>query len=213
MVEKDTLPPPVTAPVSAPSSRSTRFAPPPTPTPTSQAAKIRVHWAKLRKRIGSGSVEAISDSVLEDNTQEGSLGAWRRASDHNHLTNAATYAGSHQHTWNAVVGGGQEPVEPDEVDEVVVDNEFEGYTCPYNDDEKSGYGRTSADNLAHSHHPETASHNFHTTDKDSNNTVSVWDSSFVLSALRYRVLPVLARFNSLAFNDPVAESQYMRESW
>lgn len=200
MAEKDTLPPPVTASIPL-SSRSPRFAPPPAEEPPSQAARIRVHWARLRRRIGSGSVEAASDSYNEDNTLDGSL-TWRRASDHPNRGSQT------QQAWN-IVGGAQD-LEHEEVDEVVVDNEFEGYTCN-SDGEESQTGRGSMSEKPP--HPETSSHNHPTTDKDSTNTVSIWDRSFVLSAFRYRIVPVIGRFHSLAFNDPVAESQYMRESW
>lgn len=191
MADKRGLPPPVQA-VGSLSTGRARFASPPASSP---GQKIKVHWARLRKRIGTGSQDAPSDSFVDD-TIDGSS-TWRRASDH---------PGSHQPAWNIV--GGQEG-EPDEVDEIVVHNTFTGYGYS-GDDSESHSGHTVSEKL----HPEagTSSHNPHT-DKESTNTLSIWDRWVFLSIIRWRVIPALARFHSLAFLDPVAEAQYSREAW
>jgi osomolarity two-component system sensor histidine kinase SLN1 len=190
MSEKEDLPPPVQAGSS--STGRARFAAPPA---SSSPNRIRVHWARLRKRVGNGSQDTPSDSYGED-TLDGSS-TWRRASDH---------PGSHQFAaWNVV--GGQEG-EPDEVDEVVVDNTFGGYGYG-GEGSESHTGRTASEKPLEAG---TSSHNQHT-DKESTNTLSVWDRWVVLSIIRWRIIPGLLRFHSLAFADPKAESQYTREAW
>ena len=190
MSEKEDLPPPVQAGSSG--TGRARFAAAP---PSSGAYKIRVHWARLRKRIGNGSQDTPSDSYGED-TPEGTS-SWRRASDH---------PGSHQSAaWNSV--GGQEG-EPDEVDVVVVDNSFEGYGYGGEESESYTVQTTSEKPLEVG----TSSHNPHT-DRESTNTLSVWDRWVVLSIIRWRIIPGFLRFHCLAFADPRAESQYTREAW
>lgn len=193
MSEKDgELPPPVQAGSS--STSRARFASPPT---ASNTQKIKVHWARLRHRIGTGSADAPSESYGDD-TQDGSM-TWRRASDHPSSAQSAA--------WNIV--GGQE-VEPEEVDEIVVHNSFVGYGYGAEDTE-SHTGRTTASEKPPDNG--TSSHNQHTTDKESTNTLSIWDRWVVLGIIRWRIVPGLGRFHSLAFADPVAEAQYSREAW
>lgn len=190
MSEKEDLPPPVQAGSSG--TARARFAISP---PSSSASKIRVHWARLRRRIGNGSQDTPSDSYVDDTLDGGST--WRRASDH---------PGSYQHA-NWTVVGGQEG-EPDEVDMVVVDNTFEGYG--YGGEENESHtGRTASEKPLEAG---TSSHN-QPTDKESTNTLSVWDRWVILSIIRWRIIPGLLRFHSLAFVDPQAESQYTREAW
>lgn len=192
MSEKDgELPPPVQAGSS--STSRARFASPPAP---SNTQKIKVHWARLRHRIGTGSADAPSESFADD-TQDGSM-TWRRASDHPGSAQSAA--------WNIV--GGQD-AEPEEVDEIVVHNNFVGYGYG-GDDTESHTGRTASEKPLDNG---TSSHNPHTTDKESTNTLSIWDRWVVLGIIRWRIIPGLGRFHSLSFADPVAEAQYSRETW
>ncbi|KAF8308343.1 hypothetical protein DL93DRAFT_2171193 [Clavulina sp. PMI_390] len=196
--KEDGLPPPVQAPASAMSTSRTRFAAP----ATSNVQRFRVHWARLRKRIGTGSADAPSESAYDD-TLDGS-GTWRRASDNRSSHVGAGTGGA----WNNV--GGQEN-EPQEVDEIVVNNSYAGlgYGAP-DEENESHTGRTTSEK-----HPDagTSSHNHPTTDKESTTTLSVWDRWVILSIIRWRIIPGFARFHSLSFADPNSEAQYSRESW
>lgn len=187
-----------------------RFTNPTTSSTGHAGTGFRVHWARLKKKINSGSQDAPSESYVDDGTGtlDGSA-TWRRASDyptpHPHCSN--TY--SHPPSWGNV--GGTDG-EPDELDEIVVDNQFEGYTdtAVDADGNESHTGRSTSERLALD--PASSSHNPHT-DKESTTTLSIWDRYIVLTILRWRILPSILRFHSLAFADPVAESQYAREAW
>lgn len=167
-----------------------------------QGGGLRVHWARLKKKINTGSQDAPSESYIDD-TLDGSA-SWRRASDYPSTSGLHNPTGSAP-AWNRV--GGMD-AEPDEVDEIVVDNHYEGYSSGL-DGAESHTGRSTSEKPFDT---ANSSHNPHT-DKESTNTISIWDRYLVLTLLRWRLWPALQRFHSLAFSDPVAEGQYQRESW
>ncbi len=153
---------------------------------------FRVRWARIKRRIGTSSLDAPSETL--DDLADGS-----RPSD----TFEPFDSGSK--SWNNV-GGSQ--TEPDEVDIVVVDNVFADDITP-NMPSGSRTNRThsekGAQDVASISHPHT--------DNLSTTTISLWDRYVFLTVVRWRIMPFLFRFNSQAFLDPVAEKQYQRETW
>lgn len=203
-VDSPTLPPPVQQAPSISAPTRARFLPNPAGSVSSNRG-FRVHWARLKKKINSGSQDAPSESYVDD-TLDGSS-TWRRASDYPSSSGLyPTTSSTHQNpAWNRVGGVDSEP---DEVDEIVVDNHYEGY----NDGPDGNESHTGRSASERPFDPASSSHNPHT-DRESTNTVSIWDRYLLLTLIRWRLWPALRRFHSLGFSDPVAEAQYSRESW
>lgn len=165
-------------------------------TPNPKGEGFRVHWARIKRRIGTGSLDNPSSSNNDETIDNSGSASWNRPGPQSSENPSAG--------WTNV--GGTE-AEPDEVDEVVVDNSFWGSigTEQPGDSQTNKSGSEKGPEIASTSHPHT--------DNQSTTTTSVWDRWFFLTVIRWRIVPFMVRFHSQAFMDPVAESQYCREIW
>ncbi|QRV74014.1 protein-histidine kinase [Ceratobasidium sp. AG-Ba] len=180
-VDDAALPKPATAP--QPARKAARF----------ETAGLRVHWARFKHHLSTGS--ALSESVLD-------------------ATAESTEASSTYRRYvekNGKPPPGSAPVDDGPVDEVVVDNQ--SVTQP---SEAGDNRHLSGDLPSHQHNTETRlnSHGIPASDSYFEGTVSsFWDRSPILVCIRYRILPFLWRFFNLSFHDPEAEAHYLKERY
>ena len=153
---------------------------------------FRVHLARIGRPIGTSSLDVPSETL--DDAADGG----------NRWVEDALEEGykSGPQAWNNV--GGSE-TEPDEIDIVVVDNVFAGNTTPKFHTNPTHPEKGAQVVAASTSHPHT--------DNLSTTNITVWDRYVFLSAVRWRIVPFFSRFHNQAFLDPVAESQYQRETW
>ncbi|KAG9095756.1 hypothetical protein FS749_009820 [Ceratobasidium sp. UAMH 11750] len=183
-VSESPLPKPATAPQHV---RKTRF-----------QTGLRVHWARFKKHLSTGS--ALSESI-QDATADSTEGSstYRR------------YVEKH-----GKPPPGDAPLDNGPVDEIVVDNQFlvpgeKSVTQP----SEPGDKHPSVDpSRQHNTEPRLNSHGVPASDSYFESTVhSFWDHNAVLVCFRYRILPFLWRFFCLAFHDPEAEAHYLKERY
>ncbi|KAG8747308.1 hypothetical protein FRC10_001487 [Ceratobasidium sp. 414] len=180
------LPKPATAP--QPVRKSARF-----------ETGLRVHWARFKHHLSTGS--ALSESVQDAESTEASSTYRRYVEKHGKppLEDA--------------------PLDDGPVDEIVVDNQFlvpgeKSVTQP----SEAGDKHPSVD-PSHQHtEPRLNSHGVTTSDSYFESIVnSFWDRNAALICIRYRILPFLWRFFrqvlALAFHDPEAEAHYLKERY
>ncbi|GAA5965270.1 hypothetical protein JCM21900_006071 [Sporobolomyces salmonicolor] len=170
--------------------------------PPGPSNKLKVRWAKLKRRIGSGS--APSESLGEptnttDGTSDGGS-SFGRTGGRN--------GGS---KWKE---GEEKPDESDEVDEVVVE-QSEEYDCwkrttiPSNSLSGRGAGGTGTT-------PGTGQIGTMPSDASSLRQTAYETSGPIDAAMgfcRYRVYPILSRFFSPTYHDPAVEEAYQKECW
>lgn len=155
-------------------------------------AGLKVHWAKLKKRIGTGT--APSSSELEDSTYTAGSSIIR-----------PSRSGHQQDAFDDEKGG--------ELDEVVVDRSWF-------DEIKSSI--VSQSELEQARDRETKESNglsgpngTNTTDHDSlgMNTEGFWALNTVFVMLRYRMWPAMLDFFTLQFFDKKSEDHYRKVSF
>ncbi|GAA5890425.1 hypothetical protein JCM5296_005044 [Sporobolomyces johnsonii] len=181
----DVLPPPAVA-----------FVPP------GPSNKLRVRWAKLKRRIGNGSApsESLGDPTnTTDGTSDGGSSFGR----------AGGRSGGGK--WKE---GEEKPDELDEVDEVVVE-QSEEYDCwkrttvPSNS--LSGRGANGTGTT-----PGTGPVGTMPSDASSLRQTAYESSGPIDAAVafcRYRVYPIMSRFFSPTYHDPAVEEGYQKECW
>lgn len=161
---------------------------------------LKVHWARFKNHLGTGS--ALSESALETSAEstEGS-------------SNYRRYIEKTGRNTPGVV-----PVDEGPVDEIVVDNQFlvsgeRSVTQPSEAGDK-GYTPDGPTSGQHTNEPRLNSHGLPASDSYFEGTVSsFWDRHPALVCIRYRILPFLWRFFNLAFHDPEAEAHYLKERY
>jgi osomolarity two-component system sensor histidine kinase SLN1 len=150
---------------------------------------LRVHWAKFKKRMGTGT--APSTSEMEESAYTGGSSILIRRP-------SGTFGDSEKMS----VG----------VDEVVVDR-------AWFDDIKSSVMSQSEGGEMGTGEKGSASAGFNggtnATDHDSLaiNAEGFWARSFILVILRYRMWPAIFDFFTLSFDDPASENGYAKETW
>ncbi|GAA6063145.1 hypothetical protein JCM10212_001193 [Sporobolomyces blumeae] len=166
--------------------------------PPGTSSKLRVRWAKLKRRIGNGSApsESLGDPTNTTGSDSGSSfgrnrGAGQRWKD-----------------------GEEKNDEPDEVDEVVVE-QSEEYDCwkkttiPSNTASARGAGGTGTS-------PGTGPVGTMASDDDSLRQTA-YESNGPVQAVygfaRYRIYPQLSRFFNPSYHDPSVEEAYQKEFW
>ncbi|KAG8735593.1 hypothetical protein FRC12_017999, partial [Ceratobasidium sp. 428] len=160
---------------------------------------LRVHWARFKHQLGTGS--AVSESVLDATAESTEASSTYRR-----------YVEKH-----GKPPPGEAPADNGPVDEVVVDNQFlvpgeKSVTQP----SEAGDRHTSAGYPSHQPTAESRlnSHGVPASDSYFEGTVSsFWEKNAVLVCIRYRILPFLWRFFNLAFHDPEAEAHYLKERY
>lgn len=156
------------------------------------ATKLRVHWARFKQRLGTGS--APSESLL-DGTGTGA--------------SSTSSGGAIKHGY--VVPVEDEQDEAMEVDQIVVDNDL-GTTVPSETSEaeaEAPHTHTTSEEKR----PEGRSH---TTSfmSDAGHTLHyLWDHNFVFSFFRWTLWPLLYHFFSMQFGDLKMEHEFRKESW
>ena len=180
---------------------------------------LRVYWANLRRRLGTGTSPSTS-SVFDDSAPSTSATPPPTAHAHStpqsraHLAGAKTPAAAgtlQQQRQQQLL----EAEDDDVVDEVVVDRNW-------SEEIRSSVSQSDAGGLPDRHPGAThvANGNGHgpwggaSTDRDSvAHAEGLWASCRLLIVLRWRIWPAVLDFFSLRFPDKKAEAQYWRENW
>ena len=188
-VDVSPLPPPATSP-NGPTASSKR----------KKTARIeeglRVHWARFKKRITTGSEAAQSDAVLEA-VESTEASSFSRRRERPCSTAAAT-----DRDEPTVIDDEEDPV-----DEVVVDRAW------YQEAEKTSATQSEVGGSF----PEKSggSHQVTGTDRESlmPKAEGFWGLCLPLAIIRWRLWPAAIDFFSSRFYDPTAEEHYRKEIW
>ncbi|KAG8707374.1 hypothetical protein FRC08_000531, partial [Ceratobasidium sp. 394] len=157
---------------------------------------LRVHWARFKHQLGTGS--ALSESLQDGESTEASS-TYRRYLER---------YGQPPPT--------DAPLDDGPVDEIVVDNQFlvPGEKSATQLSEPGDKRPSVVPSHHHTPEPRLSSHGVPTSDSYVEGTAhSFWDRNATLVCIRYRILPFLWRFFSLAFHDPEAEAHYLKERY
>ena len=146
---------------------------------------FRVHWARFKKRLGTGST--FSDSLL-DGTRE--------SSNSSHSRRHAPSGTRSERT------NGDETDENEEVDEIVVDNLLGAATASIASGQNWTGRREGGSGKTHSHG--TA---------ESQRTDTSWDSNPVYAFFRWSVWPLVYHFFTMHFVEEKTERNFRRETW
>ncbi|KAF8580300.1 hypothetical protein K439DRAFT_1637119 [Ramaria rubella] len=185
--------------------------------PPGPLGPLRVHWARFKKRIGTGS--AVSDSVMDAlDSVSASLTevSVRQRGAQPDVEARVGDAVDLEKCWmhvegkTAAAGGGRVRVDEEPVDEIVVDNVF------LNGERAGSVSHTShpPSEAPHPNSGTTGTHTTHgTTRSESVSTFSHWDRFVWLSVLRWRLFPAVYGFFRLDFWDEECEQGYRKEMW
>ncbi|GAA6022631.1 hypothetical protein JCM10207_003930 [Rhodosporidiobolus poonsookiae] len=168
--------------------------------PPDATSKFRVQWAKLKRRIGNGS--APSESLGDPTTTTESDGG-----------SSFGHSGPRK---NGLGPGEKENAEPEEVDEVVVEqtNDYDCWkrtTIPSNSASNRGAGGTGTT-------PGTTTGPIGTMPSDASSLrPTAYEANGPVDAVvgfaRYRLWPMLSRFFAPSYHDPAVEEAYQKEVW
>ncbi|GAA6027725.1 hypothetical protein JCM8097_008002 [Rhodosporidiobolus ruineniae] len=165
--------------------------------PPNTSSKLKVTWAKLKRRIGNGS--APSESLGDPTTTTESDGG-------------SSYGAAARR--NGVIGEKQD--ENEEVDEVVVEQTDE-YDCwkkttiPSNSASNRGAGGTGTT-------PGTGTGPIGTMPSDASSLrPTAYEANGPIDAIvgftRYRIWPIVSRFFAPTYHDPAVEEAFQKEQW
>ncbi|KAL5476820.1 hypothetical protein ACEPAI_3006 [Sanghuangporus weigelae] len=148
---------------------------------------FRVHWARWKQRLGTGS--APSESLLNDTgeTSDGSRSAFRFALGHNQQ-------------------GGEDTDDAAEVDEIVVDNALGTVTSQPSEHGGTGHGSGRPDLQG----IKSQTNSFGTMETHYS---GFWGSSFISRFLRWTAWPIIDDFFRGNFVVEKLEQEYRRELW
>lgn len=163
---------------------------------------LRVHWARFKKRIGTGS--NLSDSIMDgmDSTSAGDM-SFRNGNSTERA--GRTDGGGERPEGESKPAGARVRVNEEPVDEIVVDNVFLD----------GGGSATHTGSHAPSEQPHQTSGTTgtHGTGTESVSTFSRWDRWPVLRTLRWHLYPAVVAFFHLEFYDEECERSYRKEVW
>ena len=149
---------------------------------------VRVHWARFKKTIGTGSVP--SESLIEgESTTE----------------STSRYGHGYTHCVNPNMTTAEDD---EEVDEIVVDNTF------VMDENKSAtQGSEFGGGMVSPERSGTGTHMTPGTDRGSftQESEGFIERNFILSSIRYRLWPLFHHFFFNKFHDPSVELHYQKE--
>ncbi|KAL5521654.1 hypothetical protein ACEPAF_2402 [Sanghuangporus sanghuang] len=148
---------------------------------------FRVHWARWKQRLGTGS--APSESLLNDTgeTSDGSRSAFRSALGHNQQ-------------------GGEDTDDAAEVDEIVVDNALGTVTSQPSEHGGTGHGSGRPDLQG----IKSQTNSFGTMETHYS---GFWGSNFISRFLRWTAWPIIDDFFRGNFVVEKLEQEYRRELW
>ncbi|KAA1470157.1 hypothetical protein DENSPDRAFT_774313 [Dentipellis sp. KUC8613] len=147
---------------------------------------LRVHWARFRRRLGTGTSPSTS-SLIDEST-------------------AGTHTSDTRFPRSDREGGDE-----DTVDEIVVDRNWSDEIKSSVSQTQSEQGPSPEKSNSHNHAGGVAT----TTDHDSVaiHAEGFWGLAMPLIILRWRVWPAIVDFFSLKFFDEKSETHYRKENW
>ncbi|KAG8878048.1 hypothetical protein FRB97_002835 [Tulasnella sp. 331] len=150
---------------------------------------VKVHWAKFKKRLGNVNGSMLSESVVE-------------------VTDGGTTSETALKRYPESTGGNQvDGTDDDEVDEVVIDNDFWAEACGSKTVTQPSERGAATPDVSGTHG------GTHMTDHDSLHEEGITKILASLQSCWWRIRTVFMQFFFTGFYDKVAEAQYRKETY